>query len=71
VHRRSARRLFLAVAAIVIAAFWVIGEPVGKGPLLLALTRTHGIDVGDLPALLLLAWAAGLAARAVPFRRRT
>lgn len=63
------RRFRLAAAAVVIAAFWVIGEPLGKGHLLLALTRTHGIDVGDLPALALLAWAAGLAV--VPQRRKT
>ena len=71
VHRRSVRRLFLALAAIAIAALWVIGEPIGKGPLLLGLTRTHGIDLGDVPALLLLAWAAGLVARARLIRRRT
>ena len=52
------RRLRLAVGAAVVAVFWIVAEPLGKGPLLLPITRTHGIDAGDLPAIALLLYAA-------------
>jgi hypothetical protein len=39
----------------------VIVEPFPKGALLVSLTPTHGVDVGDLPALALLLVAASLA----------
>jgi hypothetical protein len=39
----------------------VIVEPFPKGALLVSLTPTHGVDVGDLPAVALLLVAACLA----------
>jgi hypothetical protein len=44
----------VAVAAIVL-------EPFPHGPVLLSLTRDHGVDAGDIPAILLLLVAARLA----------
>ena len=57
---RPQRRLLALVLAAVAVALVVV-EPLPKGDVLLALTRTHGIDTGDLPALALLMIAAGLA----------
>jgi len=39
----------------------VIVEPFPKGTVLVSLTPTHGVDVGDLPAVALLLVAACLA----------
>jgi hypothetical protein len=39
----------------------VIMAPFPHGPVLLSLTREHGIDAGDLPAIALYLVAAGLA----------
>jgi hypothetical protein len=39
----------------------VIVEPFPKGEVLVSLTLTHGVDVGDLPAVALLLVAAWLA----------
>jgi hypothetical protein len=47
----------LAVVAIVL----VVVEPFPKGVVLVSLSDTHGIDLGDLPALALLLLAACLA----------
>jgi len=47
----------LAVVAIVL----VVVEPFPKGVVLVSLSDTHGIDLGDLPALPLLLVAACLA----------
>ena len=47
----------LAVVAIVL----VVVEPFPKGLVLVTLTATHGIDLGDLPALGLLLIATCLA----------
>lgn len=55
--RRRLVALILAAVAIVL----VIIEPFPKGPVLLSLTHTHGIDIGDLPAVALLIVAACLA----------
>jgi hypothetical protein len=54
-HRLQA----LVLAAVAIGL--VVVEPFPKGVVLLSLTHTHGIDVGDLPALALLLVAACLA----------
>jgi hypothetical protein len=50
----------MAAAALLMAVAlgWVIAEPVGKGPVLVAFSRNHGLDVGDLPAVALVAVAA-------------
>lgn len=54
---RRLQALVLTVVAIVL----VVVEPFPKGRVLLSLTHTHGVDVGDLPALALLLVAACLA----------
>jgi hypothetical protein len=57
--RRRRRLQALVLAAVAVGL--VIVEPFPKGALLVSLTPTHGVDVGDLPALALLLVAAGLA----------
>ena len=56
-RRRRLQALVLAVVAIVL----VVVEPFPKGIVLVTLTPTHGIDLGDIPALGLLLVAACLA----------
>lgn len=56
-RRRRLQALVLAVVAIVL----VVVEPFPKGVVLVSLSDTHGIDLGDLPALALLLVAACLA----------
>jgi len=56
-RRRRLQALVLAAVAIGL----VVIEPFPKGAVLLSLTATHGVDVGDLPALALLLVAACLA----------
>ena len=58
--RRRNRRLSALVLATV-AIGLVIVEPFPKGEVLVSLTPTHGVDVGDLPAVALLLVAAWLA----------
>jgi hypothetical protein len=58
--RRSRRR----VLAVVLAAMGIglaIVEPFPKGAVLVSFTESHGLDVGDLPAIALLLVAAWLA----------
>ena len=50
-------RIVLAVVLVVVAAAIVILEPLPHGPVL-TLTREHGVDTGDLPAVALLLLAA-------------
>ena len=47
-------RIVLAVVLVVAAAAVVVLEPLPQGPVLLTLTREHGVDTGDLPAVALL-----------------
>jgi hypothetical protein len=56
-RRRRLQALLLAVVAVVL----LVVEPFPKGIVLVSLTDTHGIDLGDLPALALLLVAACLA----------
>ena len=56
-RRRRLQALTLAAVAIGL----VIVEPFPKGAVLVSLTPTHGVDVGDLPAVALLLVAACLA----------
>jgi hypothetical protein len=56
-RRRRLQALALAMVAIVL----LVVEPFPKGIVLVRLTRTHGIDLGDLPALALLLVAVCLA----------
>ena len=45
----------------VVATAMVVLEPFPSGAVLVTLTRTHGIDVGDLPAIVLYLVAGGIA----------
>jgi hypothetical protein len=58
-RRRRLQALVLATVAIGL----VVVEPFPKGKVLLSLTNTHGIDVGDLPSLAMLLLAAYLCLR--------
>jgi hypothetical protein len=51
-------RIVLAVVLVGLAAAMVALEPLPHGPVLLTLTRDHGVDSGDLPAVALLLLAA-------------
>ena len=57
--RRRRRLQALVFAAVAVGL--VVVEPFPKGKVLLSLTETHGVDVGDLPAVALLLIAAYLA----------
>jgi hypothetical protein len=57
--RRRRRVLALVLAAVAVGL--VVVEPFPKGWVLLSLTRTHGVDAGDLPAVALLLVAVGVA----------
>jgi hypothetical protein len=50
-----------AAALAAVAVAWIVIEPLPSGAVLLELTSAHGVDVGDLPAILLLLAAALLA----------
>lgn len=55
------RWLSALVVAAVLSGFAVLlltGQYVNEGPVLVRLTRTHGVHVGDL--FILLGWAAAL-----------
>jgi hypothetical protein len=51
-------RVAMALVLVVVAASIVVLEPLQHGPVLLTLTRDHGVDSGDLPAVALLVLAA-------------
>lgn len=53
-------RALIAFGLVLLAAAWVLAEPLGKGPFLVSITSRHGIDLGDLPAVALLAVAAAV-----------
>jgi hypothetical protein len=62
--RPAANRNIRMVVAAVLAAVAVVAilvEPFPKGFVLFSITRRHGVDAGDLPAILLLLAAAWLA----------
>jgi len=48
---RRAWRLAAALALVVVATVMVLVEPFPQRAVLVSLTRTHGIDAGDLPAV--------------------
>ena len=56
-----ARRRLLALAMVTVAACMLAAEPFPKGAVLFTLTASHGVDAGDLPALVLLVVAGWLA----------
>ena len=55
------RRRLLAFVLAAVAIVLIVAEPFPKGDVLLEFTATHGVDVGDLPALALLLIATCLA----------
>jgi hypothetical protein len=57
---RSRRRI-LALALVTVAACMLVAEPFPKGAVLFSLTASHGVDAGDLPALVLLLLSGWLA----------
>jgi hypothetical protein len=57
----SRRRRLLALVVAAVAVGLVVVEPFPKGTVLLSLTSTHGVDTGDIPALVLLLVAVSLA----------
>ena len=60
------------VVALLLAACGVVLWQPWHGPVVLTLSRTHGIDAGDLPALPLVALAVAIAMRrrGTPSQRR-
>jgi hypothetical protein len=56
-----ARRRLLALVMVTVAACMLAAEPFPKGAVLVTLTASHGVDAGDLPALVLLLAAGWLA----------
>jgi hypothetical protein len=59
--RTRRRRSVLALVLAAVAVGLVVVEPFPKGKVLLSLTSTHGVDTGDIPALVMLLVAVGLA----------
>ena len=61
-RRRDKQRLVVHVAAVVLLVgltlWWVVPLHAFAGPVLVTLTASHGVHVGDLPTLLFLAVAA-------------
>ena len=54
-------RYAVAAVLVVVATAMVILEPFPSGAVLVTLTRTHGIDVDDLPAVALFLVAGEIA----------
>ena len=52
--QRCTRRIVVALLLVVVAVVAIIVEPFPKGFVLLPITEEHGIDAGDLPAIVLL-----------------
>jgi len=57
---RTRQRRLQALVFAAVAVGLVVVEPFPKGKVLLSLTESHGVDVGDLPAVALLLVAAYL-----------
>jgi hypothetical protein len=64
--RRFAAHLLAVILLVGLSLWWVVPLHAFAGPVLLTLTRTHGVHVGDLPTLVFLA----LAARSLVVARR-
>lgn len=60
-ERSRAQRRIVAIVFATFAIGLVVIEPFPKGVVLLSFTESHGIDAGDLPAIVLLLLAAWLA----------
>jgi hypothetical protein len=59
--RRPGRRRIIAVPLVAVAIVAIVIEPFPHGVTLLSITGSHGIEAGDLPAVLLLLVAGWLA----------
>jgi hypothetical protein len=55
------RRRVVAVAILAVALAALVVEPFSSHIVLLSITQTHGIEAGDVPAILLLLVATWLA----------
>ena len=55
--RRLAAHLLLAAALLSLAAWWVVPYHAFAGPVILSLTASHGVHLGDLPSLVFAAVA--------------
>jgi hypothetical protein len=55
--RRLVAHLVAATGLVALSGWWVIPLHSFAGPVLLRLTRTHGVHRGDLPALVFLLFA--------------
>lgn len=68
VRRVPLRLLAIVLAEVVsiLAVLLIAGHGPWAGPVLVAFSEDHGLNVGDVPVLLL--WAAGLAACAALWR---
>jgi len=64
---RLAGHLAAAVALVGLSLWWVIPLHAFAGPVLLTLTATHGVHLGDLPTLLF----GAVALRSLVVARRT
>jgi hypothetical protein len=60
VQSRALRRV-LALALAALAVVLIVVEPLPKGGVLISFSHSHGIDVGDLPAIGLFVVAGWLA----------
>ena len=55
---RFAAHLTAAAGLVALSLWWVVPLHAFAGPVLVTLTRTHGVHAGDLPVLAFLALAA-------------
>ena len=69
--RRRGLQAWIAVAVLLGAACGVFLWEPWHGPIILSFSSTHGLDAGDLPALLLVALAVAIGRVNVPDRRST
>jgi hypothetical protein len=56
--RRLVAHLVAAIGLLALSGWWVVPLHAFAGPVLVTLTRTHGVHIGDLPAIAFLAVAA-------------
>lgn len=57
-RRRLAFHVFAALGLVALTSWWVFVPHTFAGPVLLSITRHHGVHQGDLPSLAFLALAA-------------
>jgi predicted anti-sigma-YlaC factor YlaD len=65
--RLTLLRVAVAALLVAVAVAWLLFEPY-RGPILLTVSAEHGVDLGDLAAIPLLALAAAVL---TPLRRPT